>query len=210
MPNAIENPNGGAFTAEPAAPRIESFCLNATVGDVVNAIPALNYLLLYGEGTGAPPSLIFSMMVAEVVEAIGPHIEAYNLALRQYRQSIGLTEKLAAFETQFGVRHPTQWDARWTPVQRASAQQKLGSADPDAVAAFDRELASLLEQVETQDASLRKVEIAVQVGKLPLSLLQGENIRLTGQQAHALRWLIRRDVPLPFVSDPAAPSPEPA
>jgi hypothetical protein len=151
--------------------------LQVKVRDLVNAIPALNVLLTYKSKEGEPPSLVFGMMVAEIVEAVQPHVNAYNKTTERYRQDCGLTQAEKAFREKYRAQ-----------LERG---QEVFGEDADA-------LKALMEKFNAENEKLLDSEIQVATGKIAMSLLQEEKIGLTAQHLHALRWLLVRDVDLKF------------
>lgn len=151
------------------------------VRKLVNAVPVLNFLLVYGTERNEPTSLLFSMLIAEIAEAINPHVTPYNRALDAYRKSSGLETRLREYRQRWGVDYGALVQKELTDEEKAALRQDHDSIN------------DLLETMEAEKEKLLEQPMALETPVIPLSLLQGENIRLSGRQMHGLLWLIERE-----------------
>lgn len=165
--------------------------MTVNVRKLVNAVPVLNHLLVYQTGEGVPTSLVFSMIVAEIVEAVNPHVTAYNRAIAAYRKNLGLEGALREYQKKWRVEYGALVTKELTDEEKAVLLEE-----------HDR-INALLEKFDEEQQKLQEHSLEIEARKIPMTLLQAENIRLTGQQMHGLLWLLVADVPMAVHAAPA-------
>ncbi len=201
--------------AQPKDEVKENAVLHVTLREVINSMPQLNFLLTV-KVEDKPTSLQFGMGMLEIVQALKPHLLRYNLATNKYREDSGLTAGLRAYTEKYGIEYPAMLPALSEYRQKYGASypapprvelDAAGRAQYENDRAFldahkqewDR-LAQLKREFDEQDEGILKDPIEVHCGKLPLSALEREGIRLPAADLNVIRWLLDLDLESPLVN----------
>lgn len=179
--NGARAATNGSARGEPRADiALDAQLVSMTVGEVMNLVPVVNYLLVV-KPNGRPTSLLFGMLVAEVAAALEPHVSAFNAALKKFNQDLGVTAESRRFAETYGVEFGAGMPSNLDAETRRQFFADTHRIEP------------LVAQLEEEERELRAVRVEVRTPRLAVATLEREGVELTGQQLHALRCLLVLD-----------------